>query len=169
MSFLSLFRIANLNFNTRAFSGERTLRKGIFALTGLLFLSPVVLGQHRFDHLHYLMPRLEGQKKGDPSVKGSVVFDGTRKAVEFLNEKGDPITEISTANITGMSVEQKTPRNPFQRVPDKYLLTIRYTDTEGTRRFVAITLDKHNRRAVLSAAVAETGKEVFHIDRCCPL
>lgn len=144
---------------------RRTVRKGILAVGGILLMSTAVLGQRKFDHVKYLKPGTKEQKKGDHPVKGTVVFDGNQKAVEFLDEKDNSNISIPTDKITDMFVEQKVPL----LLSNKFLLTIRYTDTEGTRKSVVITLDKHNWRDVLVAAAAETGKEVFHKDRCCVL
>ena len=144
---------------------RRTVRKGILAVGGILLMSTATLGQRKFDHVHYLKPGAKEQKKGDHPVKGTVVFDGNQKAVEFLDEKGNSNISIPTDKITDMFVEQKVPL----LLSNKFLLTIRYTDTEGTRKSVVITLDKHNWRDVLIAAAAETGKEVFHKDGCCVL
>ena len=144
---------------------RRTVRKGILAVGGILLMSTATLGQRKFDHVHYLKPGAKEQKKGDHPVKGTVLFDGNQKAVEFLDEKGNSNISIPTDKITDMFVEQKVPL----LLSNKFLLTIRYTDTEGTRKSVVITLDKHNWRDVLIAAAAETGKEVFHKDGCCVL
>ena len=144
---------------------RRTVRKGILAVGGILLMSTATLGQRKFDHVHYLKPGAKEQKKGDHPVKGTEMFDGNQKAVEFLDEKGNSNISIPTDKITDMFVEQKVPL----LLSNKFLLTIRYTDTEGTRKSVVITLDKHNWRDVLIAAAAETGKEVFHKDGCCVL
>jgi hypothetical protein len=144
---------------------RRTVRKGILAVGGILLMSTATLGQRKFDHVHYLKPGAKEQKKGDHPVKGTVVFDGNQKAVEFLDEKGNSNVSIPIDKITDMFVEQKVPL----LLSNRFVLTIRYTDTEGTGKSVVITLDKHNWRDVLIAAAAETGKEVFHKDGCCVL
>jgi hypothetical protein len=144
---------------------RRTVRKGILAVGGILLMSTATLGQRKFDHVHYLKPGAKEQKKGDHPVNGTVVFDGNQKAVEFLDEKGNSNISIPTDKITDMFVEQKVPL----LLSNRFVLTIRYTDTEGTGKSVVITLDKHNWRDVLIAAAAETGKEVFHKDGCCVL
>jgi hypothetical protein len=125
------------------------------------------LEQRKFDRVQYLRPGAKEQKKDAHPVKGSVVFDRNQKTVVFLDEKGNSNISIPTEKISSMFVERRVPL--LHRVSDKFLLTIQYTDTEGTGKSVVITLDKHNWRDILIAAAAETGKEVFHKDGCCVL
>jgi hypothetical protein len=162
-----ILQTAELNLKSWGLTEKRTVRKGILAVGGILLMSTAALGQRKFDHVQYLKPGTKEQKKGDRPVKGSVVFDRDQKAVVFLDEKGNSNISIPTDKITDMVVEQKVPL--LHTVSNKFLLTIRYTDTEGTGKSVVITLDKHNWRDVLIAAAAETGKEVLHKDRCCVL
>lgn len=140
------------------------VRIGILALGGILVMSTAAFGQRKFDHIQYQTWTKE-QKNGDHPLKGSVVFDSNKKAVEFLDEKGDSILIIPTDKITNpMVVDYKA-----RLLKVDYLLTIRYTDIEGADKSVVITLHKGNLRDVLLAAATETRKEVFHKDGCCPV
>jgi hypothetical protein len=144
---------------------KRTVRKGILAVGAILLMSNAALGQSKFDHVHYLKPGTKGENEGNHRVKGSVVFDGDQKVVKFLDEKSDSTLSIPTDKITNMFVEKKLRLIPAYDL----LLTIRYADPGGTEQSVVITLGLRNWRHILMAAAAETRKEVFHVDGCCPL
>src|ERR1700674_3685537 len=104
-----ILQTAELNLKSWGLTERRTVRKGILAVGGILLMSTATLGQRKFDHVHYLKPGAKEQKKGDHPVKGTVVFDGNQKAVEFLDEKGNSNISIPTDKITDMFVEQKVP------------------------------------------------------------
>jgi hypothetical protein len=166
---LLILQTTEWNLKSWRLTEKRTVRKGVLAVGGILLMSTAAaaLGQRKFDHVQYLKPGTKEQKKGDRPVNGSVVFDRNQKAVVFLDEKSNSNISIPTDKITDMVVEQKVPL--LHTVSNKFLLTIRYRDTEGTGKSVVITLDKHNWRDVLIVAAAETGKEVLHKDGCCVL
>ena len=116
---------------------KRTVRKGILALGGMLLVSSAALGQHKFDHVQYLKPWTKGQKQGSYPVKGSLVFDRDRKAVEFLDEKNNEVISFPNENITSISVALKDASwllNPIVVWVPKCFLTFRYKDTEGAVR-----------------------------------
>jgi hypothetical protein len=145
---------------------KRTTRKGILALGGMLLMSSAALGQHKFDHVQYLKPWTKGQKQGSYPVKGSLVFDRDRKAVEFLDEKNNAVISFPNENITSISVARKDASwllNPIVVWVPKCFLTFRYKDTEGAEQSaVLIILENKSTRELLMATAAETGKEVFH-------
>ena len=167
IDFHLILQTSELNLKSWGLTEKRTVCKGILAVGEILLMSTVALRQSKFDHVQYLKPETKEQKKGNRPVKGSVVFDRDQMAVMFLDERGNSSVSIPTDKITDMFIEQKRPL--LHSASNKFLLTIRFTDTEGTGKSVVITLDKHNWRDVLIAAAAETGKEVFHVDRCCVL
>jgi len=146
---------------------RRTAGKWIGMFGALLLFSSAAPGQHRFDHIPYRKTPVEGEKKGNRPIKGSVVFDKGKKTIEFLSDKGDSVLVVPMDQIKDLILDYKTPVNPLQVVPDQYLLTIRYKDNEGTEQFIDITLNTNNCREFLKITAAETAKEIFHKCACC--
>jgi hypothetical protein len=132
--------------------------------------SNLLLAASKFDHAEYLRPKIEGQKKDDHPVKGSISFDKDKKSVEFLDEKGVSVLSISDDKIKSMIYEKTSrPRyaeailiSPFFLLTHskKHFLTIQYTDMGGQGKFAMIHMDKGNARDIVAAAEAETGKTV---------
>jgi len=134
------------------------------ALTGQLFASEL------FGKVEYLPPKVEGQKHGADPIKGHVIFDTEKKAVEFQNEKGEQIVSIPYDKIKSILYEKTSrPRyaeaillSPFFLFSKtkKHFLTFQYTDENGNGKFMMLHMDKSNAMDIANAAEAETGLKV---------
>jgi hypothetical protein len=146
------------------------IRKLAFGAGCAVVFSSASLAATKFDHAEYLKPKMEGQKKDDHPVKGSISFDKDKKTVEFLDEKGASVISIPDDKIKTILYEKTSkPRyaeailiSPFFLFTHskKHFLTIQYTDSEGQGKFAMIHMDKGNARDIVAAAEAETGKTV---------
>ena len=124
----------------------------------------------KFDKVEYFPPKVEGQKKGADPVKGHVIFDKEKKAVEFQDNKGQMIVTIPYDKIKSILYEKTSkPRyteailiSPFFLFSKtkKHFLTIQYTDPAGAGAFCMIHMDKGNASDIANTAQAETGKPV---------
>ena len=118
----------------------------------------------------YLPPKVEGQKHGSDPIKGQVIFDKEKKAVEFQNEKGQQIVSIPYDKIKSILYEKTSrPRyaeailiSPFFLFSKtkKHFLTFQYTDEKGEGKFVMLHLDKSNAMDIVNTAEADTGQKV---------
>jgi hypothetical protein len=147
-----------------------SIRKAVISAGCALLFTAASLADVKFDHAEYLRPKVEGQKKDDHPVKGSVSFDKEKKTVQFLDAKGVSVLSIPNDKIKSMLYEQTSkPRyaeailiSPFFLFTrsKKHFLTIQYTDADGQGKFALIHMDKGNARDIVATAEAETGKKV---------
>jgi len=134
-----------------------------------LMFSTACFAQEKIDHAEYMKPAAVGEKKGEV-VKGVVSFDGTQKAVHFVDTHGATDFMISYGSISSMLYEQTAKPRYAEGIliawpllltkSKKHYLTIHYSDQGGTSQFVIIHLDKTNYQQALAIAETETGKKV---------
>ena len=134
------------------------------ALAGQLYAS------EQFGRVEYLLPKVEGQKHGSDPIKGHVIFDREKKAVEFHSEKGQQITSVPYDKIKSILYEKTSrPRyaeailiSPFFLFSKskKHFLTFQYTDEKGIGKFMMLHMDKSIAADVVNTAEAETGQKV---------
>ena len=123
-----------------------------------------------FGKVEYLPPKVEGNKHGSDPIKGQVIFDKEKKAVEFQNEGGQQIVSIPYDKIKSILYEKTSrPRyaeailiSPFFLFSKtkKHFLTFQYTDEKGEGKFVMLHLDKSNAMDIVNTAEADTGQKV---------
>ena len=147
-------------------------RIALCAVVCLTFLaiSTVSAAEVKFDKVEYLPPKVEGQKHGSDPIKGHVIFDKEKKAVEFQDNKSQMIVTIPYDKIKTILYEKTSkPRyteailiSPFFLFSKtkKHFLTIQYTDPAGVGAFCMIHMDKSNASDIANTAQAETGKPV---------
>ncbi|HXY00971.1 MAG TPA: hypothetical protein VEI54_08615 [Candidatus Limnocylindrales bacterium] len=144
-------------------------RAALSAGCALLFAAASFAAE-KYNHVEYMKPKVEGQKKDDHPVKGSISFDKDKKSVEFSDEKGASVISIPNEKIKNMLYEQTSkPRyaeailiSPFFLFTHskKHFLTIQYADLDGQGKFALFHMDKSNARDIVATAEAETGKKV---------
>jgi hypothetical protein len=147
-----------------------TIRKAALSAGCALLFAAASFADVKYNHAEYLRPKVEGQKKDDHPVKGSISFDKDKQAVVFLDEKGASVLNIPNDKIKSMLYEQTSkPRyaeailiSPFFLFTHskKHFLTIQYTDPDGQGKFALIHMDKGNARDIVATAEAHTGKKV---------
>jgi len=133
-------------------------------LTGELYAS------EQFGKVEYLPLKVEGKKHGADPIKGHVIFDKEKKAVEFQNEKGQQIASVPYDRIKSILYEKTSrPRyaeailiSPFFLFSKskKHFLTFQYTDEKGEGKFMMLHMDKSNAMDVVNMAEADTGQKV---------
>ena len=129
----------------------------------------------RFACAEYFAATSAGQKKAEPGVKGTLVFDGASKKVEFLNPKGTAAFAIDYDSIRAMQYERtEQPRyvagvlvSPAFLLTHskKHYLTIEYKDETGEARSVIVRLSKRNALEAVAAASTQTSKSVEQIEK----
>lgn len=130
--------------------------------------------KHRFGKAEYLEATSAGQKKAGKAVKGTLVFDGEKKNVDFLQDSGSPALSIKFDAIKNMTYEKASKPRMAEAVlisplfllsnSKKHYLTFQYTDETGEGKYAIIHLDKGNVRQAVACAEAQTGKKVEQID-----
>ena len=143
---------------------------GLTVCLSLVVMSIVTAAEIKFDKAEYLPPKVEGQKKAGNPVKGHVVFDKDKKAVEFQDEKGQIEVTVPYDKIKSLLYEKSSrPRyaeaillSPFFLFSKtkKHFLTIQYADEAGAGQFFMVHMDKSNASDIVNTAQAETGKTV---------
>jgi hypothetical protein len=143
--------------------------------TILVILVCIVLGGQmyastQFGKVEYLPPKVEGQKHSSDPIKGHIIFDKDKKAIEFQNDKGEMVVTIPYDKIKSMLYEKTShPRyaeaillSPFFLFTKtkKHFLTIQYADDKGEGKFAMLHMDKSNARDIVNTAEADTGKKV---------
>jgi len=133
-------------------------------LTGQLYASD------QFGKVEYMPPKVEGEKHGADPIKGHVIFDSDKKAVEFQNDKGEQMVSIPYDKIKSILYEKTSrPRyaeailiSPFFLFSKtkKHFITFQYTDDKGDGKFMMLHLDKSNAMDIANAAEADTGQKV---------
>jgi hypothetical protein len=123
-----------------------------------------------FGKVEYLPPKVEGQKHSSDPIKGHIIFDKDKKAIEFQNDKGEMVVTIPYDKIKSMLYEKTSrPRyaeaillSPFFLFTKtkKHFLTIQYTDDKGEGKFAMLHMDKSNARDIVNTAEADTGRKV---------
>jgi len=124
----------------------------------------------KFDKVEYMPPKVEGQKKSAEPVKGHLIFDKEKKAVEFQDTKSQILVTIPYDKIKSLLYEKTSrPRyaeailvSPFFLLSKtkRHFLSIQYTDANGSGAFCMLHLDKSNASDIANTAEAETGKSV---------
>ena len=144
----------------------------VFAL--MAFLATNSSAADRFVSAEYFAATAAGQKRAEPGIKGTLVFDADSKEVEFLNQKGIRAFMINYDAINAMQYERiGRPRyvaavlvSPvfLLTCSTKHYLTINYKDQSGEARSVIVRLDKKNAREAVGTATAQTRKSVEQIE-----
>jgi hypothetical protein len=129
---------------------------------------------NKFDHAEYMKATSAGQKKAEPAVKGTLLFDREQKTVDFVDSKQAQVFSIKYDSIKTMLYEEADKPRYAEAVlispmflfshSKKHYLTIQYTDGAGAGQFVIVHLDKKNAREAVAAAEAATGKKVERIE-----
>lgn len=129
---------------------------------------------NKFDHAEYMKATSAGQKKAEPAVKGTLLFDGEQKTVDFLDSKRTSAFSIKYDSIKTMLYEEANKPRYAEAVlispmfllshSKKHYLTIQYTDASGAGQFVIVHLDKKNAREAVATAEAATGKKVERVE-----
>jgi hypothetical protein len=131
------------------------------------------IAAERFACAEYFAATSAGQKKAEPGVKGTLVFDAVSKKVEFLNPKGTEAFTIDYDSIRAMQYERTEQPRYVAAVfvspaflltrSKKHYLTIEYRDQAGEARSVIVRLNKRNARQAVEAITAQTNKSVEQI------
>lgn len=148
--------------------------KSAIVSVGLLtVLATESFGAERFTCAEYFAATPAGQKKAEPGVKGTLVFDENSKKVQFLDSKGTSAFTVNYDAIQGMQYERTAQPRYVAAVltspvflltrSKKHYLTIEYKDPSGEARSVIIRLNKGNARQTVATAGAQTGKSVEQI------
>ena len=150
--------------------GPRKALCGLLALLLCLALTGQLWASEQFGKVEYMPPKTEGQKHGADPIKGHVIFDKGKKAVEFQSEKGQQIASVPYDKIKGVLYEKTSrPRyteailiSPFFLFSKtkKHFLTFQYTDEKGEGKFMMLHMDKSNAMDIVNTAEAETGQKV---------
>jgi hypothetical protein len=143
----------------------------VFALATLLATNSSAAD--RFVSAEYFAATPAGQKRAEPGIKGTLIFDANSKRVEFLNQTGTWAFTINYDAINVMQYERiGRPRyvaavliSPvfLLTCSTKHYLTIDYKDQSGEARSVIVRLDKKNARDAVATATAQTSKSVEQI------
>lgn len=74
----------------------------------LVLVSPAIasVAEVKFDKVEYMPPKVEGQKKSAEPVKGHLIFDKEKKAVEFQDTKSQIIVTIPYDKIKSLLYEK---------------------------------------------------------------
>jgi hypothetical protein len=128
----------------------------------------------KFACAEYFQATPAGQKKAEAGVKGTLIFDGNSKKVEFLNPKGAAAFSINYDAIRSMQYERTGQPRYLAAVvispaflltrAKKHYLTIAYNDQSGEAHSVIVRLNKRNARKAVATATAQTSKSVEQIE-----
>lgn len=150
-------------------------KSAVASMALLTVLAAESFGAERFTCAEYFAATSPGQKKAEPGVKGTLVFDETSKKVEFLDSKGTPAFAVNYDAIQGMQYEKTAQPRYVVAVlispvfllthAKKHYLTIEYKDQSGEARSVIIRLNKQNARKTMETARTQTGKSVEQIEQ----
>jgi hypothetical protein len=157
------------------------MKKILAVFNSLLFACSIAQGANekqrdpnKFDHAEYMQATVAGQKKAAPAVKGALTFNAEEKSVVFMDEKGSPAFNVKYDSIKTILYEQTSKPRYAEAIiisplfllshSTKHFLTIQYTDTDGTGKFVIVHLDKKNVREAVATAESQTGKKVEHVE-----
>jgi hypothetical protein len=131
-------------------------------------------GSARFDRAEYMKATQSGQKKAEPSVKGTLCFGATDKTVYFLDGHQAPAFTIKYDRIKSLLYERtESPRYAAALLisplfifshSKKHYLTIQYADAAGSGQFVIVHLDKKNANEAVARAESEIGKTVERVE-----
>jgi hypothetical protein len=148
-------------------------RNAVASMALLTVSATESIAAERFACAEYFAATAAGQKKAEPGVKGTLVFDPNSKKVEFLNPKGAPAFSINYDAIHAMQYERTGQPRYVAAVlispvflltrSNKHYLTIDYTDQSGEAHSVIVRLNKKNARAAIATARAQTSKSVEQI------
>ena len=147
-------------------------RKALCGAVCLLLISAVIASaaEVKFDKVEYMPPKVEGQKKSAEPVKGHLIFDKEKKAVEFQDTKSQIIVTIPYDKIKSLLYEKTSKPRYAEAVlisplflfskTKKHFLSIQYTDAKGAGAFCMLHMDKSNASDIANTAEAETGKSI---------
>jgi len=79
---------------------------GVFAAILFATLTGQLYASQQFGKVEYLPPKVEGQKHGSDPVRGQVIFDQDKKAVEYQSEKGQQVVSIPYEKIKTILYEK---------------------------------------------------------------
>src|SRR5260370_35163663 len=111
----------------------------------------------KFACAEYFQATPAGQKKAEAGVKGTLIFDGNLKKVQFLNPKGAAAFSINYDAIRSMQYERTgqprylaavviSPAFRLTRAKNHYL-PIEYNDKSAKDHSVIVRLNKRNPRS----------------------
>jgi hypothetical protein len=122
----------------------------------------------------YMKATQSGQKRAEPTVKGTLCFGREDKTVYFLDSKQAPAFTFKYDSIKSLLYERtERPRYAAALLisplfifshSKKHYLTIQYTDPAGSGQFVIVHLDKKNAKQAVATAESETGKVVERVE-----
>ena len=147
-------------------------RKALCGAVCLLLISAAIASaaEVKFDKVEYMPPKVEGQKKNAEAVKGHLIFDKEKKAVEFQDTKSQIIVTIPYDKIKSLLYEKTSKPRYAEAVlisplflfskTKKHFLSIQYTDANGAGAFCMLHMDKSNASDITNTAEAETGKSI---------
>ncbi len=148
-------------------------RNAVASFALLTVLATQSFAAEKFACAEYFAATTTGQKKAEPGVKGTLVFDAVSKKVEFLDPKGTAAFAIDYDSIRAMEYERPEQPRYVAAVlvspafllarSKKHYLTIEYKDQAGEARSVVVRLNKRNAREAVEAATTEANKSVERI------
>jgi hypothetical protein len=147
-----------------------TALKSVLAGLFVVAFGLPLAAQTKYDHVEYLKSVQQKEKKKGEAVPGAICFDGTARAIQFVNKDGGTEFNIPNAAIKGLHYERTSrPRYAEALIiawpliftkSKKHYLTIQYTDPGGEGHFAILHMDKNNYQQILAAAEAQTGVKV---------
>jgi hypothetical protein len=149
-------------------------RNAVASMALLSVFATEAFAAEKFACAEYFQATPAGQKKAEAGVKGTLIFDGNSKKVEFLNPTGAAAFSINYDSIRSMQYERTgqsrylaalviSPAFLLTRAK-KHYLTIEYNDQSGEAHSVIVRLNKRNARKAVATATAQTSKSVEQIE-----
>jgi len=149
-------------------------RNAVALMALLSVFATEALAAEKFACAEYFQATPAGQKKAEAGVKGTLIFDGNSKKVEFLNPAGAAAFSINYDAIRSMQYERTGQPRYLAAVvispaflltrAKKHYLTIAYNDQSGEAHSVIVRLNKRNARKAVATATAQTSKSVERIE-----
>jgi hypothetical protein len=149
-------------------------RNAVASMALLSVFATEAFAEEKFACAEYFQATPAGQKKAEAGVKGTLIFDGNSKKVEFLNPKGAAAFSINYDAIRSMQYERTGQPRYLAAVvispaflltrAKKHYLTIAYNDQSGEAHSVIVRLNKRNARKAVATATAQTSKSVEQIE-----
>jgi len=148
-------------------------RNAVASMALLSVFATEAFAAEKFACAEYFQATRAGQKKAEAGVKGTLIFDGNSKKVEFLNPTGAAAFSINYDAIRSMQYERTGQPRYLAAVvispaflltrAKKHYLTIEYNDQSGEAHSVIVRLNKRNARKAVATATAQTSKSVEQI------
>ncbi len=149
-------------------------RNAVASMALLSVFATEAFAAEKFACAEYFQATRAGQKKAEAGVKGTLIFDGNSKKVEFLNPTGAAAFSINYDAIRSMQYERTGQPRYLAAVvispaflltrAKKHYLTIEYNDQSGEAHSVIVRLNKRNARNAVATATAQTSKSVEEIE-----